>query len=211
MNYRIISKDEKLKQVKCKVDFENLKSDYFLLKIFALMLKSKILKIMKYNRKMQKRSNLNISDYKEYSQLYSSIEIEIKLDDGEHNENDKFINIPNKEKEYYHVYFGNSNEEIKRNYLKEKEKVNKIKIIIDSQVKSFKELFYNCNHIRSLFFKKFYRINITDMNDMFFNCSSLKELNLSNFNTNNVTNMSGMFFKCSSLKELNLSNSILLM
>ena len=47
MNYRIISKDEKLNQIKCKVDFENLKSDYFLLKIFDIMLKSKILKIMK--------------------------------------------------------------------------------------------------------------------------------------------------------------------
>ena len=62
---------------------------------------------------MQKRVNLNISDYKKYSQLYSSIEIEIKLDDNEHNENDKFINISDKEKEYYHIYIDNSNEEIK--------------------------------------------------------------------------------------------------
>ena len=86
--------------------------------------------------------------------------------------------------------------------MKEKEKVNTIKIIINYQVKSFKELFNNCEHINSLFFKKFYRINITDMSYMFYKCSSLKELNLSNFNTNNVTDMSYMFSGC--LDELKL-------
>ena len=60
--------------------------------------------------------------------------------------------------------------------------------------------------MNSIFFKKFYRNNITDMSYMFYECSSLKELNLSNFNTNNVTNMCHMFFGCSILKELNLSN-----
>ena len=61
-----------------------------------------------------------------------------------------------------------------------------IKIIIDYQIKSYKELIYNCIYISSIFFKKFYRINITDMSGMFEGCSSLKELNLSNFNTYNV-------------------------
>ena len=151
----IISKNEKYKG-----DFKNLKSDYFLIKLFDIMKKNKSLNIIKYNKKMQNRLNLSISDYKEYSQLYSSIEIELKFYDNEYNGESKFINIPDEEKEYYHIYFDNSNEEIKRNYLKEKEKVNTIKIIIDYQVKSFKELFNNCEHINSLFFKKFYRINI---------------------------------------------------
>ena len=197
----IISKNEKYKG-----DFKNLKSDYFLIKLFDIMKKNKSLNIIKYNKKMQNRLNLCINDYKEYSQLYSSIEIELKFYDNEYNEESKFINIPDEEKEYYHIYFDNSNEEIKRNYLKEKEKVNTIKIIINYQVKSFKELFNNCEHINSLFFKKFYRINITDMSYMFYKCSSLKELNLSNFNTNNVRDMSFMFNGCSSLIELNLSN-----
>ena len=64
-----------------------------------------------------------------------------------------------------------------------------IKIIIDYQAKSFKKLFYHCNCIDSIFFKKFYRNNITDMSSMFYECLLLKELNLSNFNTINVTNM----------------------
>ena len=117
-----------------------------------------------------------------------------------------FINISDEEKEYYHIYFDNSIEEIKRNYLEENEKVKMIKIIINYPVKSFKELFQYCECINSIFFKKFYRNNITDMSYMFSGCSSLKELNLSNFNTNNVTNMRNMFYGCSLLKELNLSN-----
>ena len=158
---------------------------------------------MKYNKKLQKKLNININNYKEYPQLYSSIEIELKLVDNKY---DKFINISDKEKEYYHIYFDNSNEEIKRNYLENNEKVKMIKIIIDYQVKSFKELFKNCKCIESINFKKFYRNNITDMSCMFYGYSPLKELNLSNFNTNNVKDMSGMFSGCKLLKELNLSN-----
>ena len=122
---------------------------------------------------MQNRLNLSINDYKKYSQLYSSIEIELKLDNNENYEKNKFINIADDERKYYHIYFDNSNEEIKRNYLKEKEIINKIKIIIDYQVKSFKELFDHCEYINSIFLKKFYRINITDMSKMFYKCSSL--------------------------------------
>ena len=145
---------------------------------------------MKYNKKLQKRLNININDYREYSE----VEIELKF---VYNKYGKFINISNEDKEYYHIYFDNSNKEIKRNYLEENEEVKMIKIIIDYQVKSFKGLFIFCKYVSSIFFKKFYRINITDMSYMFSDCSSLKELNLSNFNTNNVTNMAGMFCECS--------------
>ena len=44
----------------------------------------------------------------------SKIEIELKIANNKYGE---FINIPKKEKEYYHIYFDNSKEEIKRNYL----------------------------------------------------------------------------------------------
>ena len=84
--------------------------------------------------------------------------------------------------------------------MKVKEKVNIIKIIIDYQVKSFKGLFMDREYISLIHFKKFYRINITDMSYMFCDCLSLKELNLNNFNINY------MFSRCSSLKKLNLNN-----
>ena len=149
------------------------------------------------------KKDLSVNDYKDCSQLYSPIKIELKLVENYYG---KFINIPNKQEEYYHIYFDNLNKEIKRNYLKEKEKVKIIKIIIDYQVISFRKLFDNCECISSIIFVKFNRINITDMSHMFYGCSSLKEINFSNFNTNNVTKMSSMFCKCSSLKEINLSN-----
>ena len=105
------------------------------------------------------------------------------------------------------IYFDNSNKEIKRkrNYLEKNEEVKMIKIIIDYQVKSLEKLFFDCDCIESIFFKKFYKSNITNMSYMFSGCSLLKELNLSKFNTNKVTDMSNMFSRCSSLKELNLS------
>ena len=203
MNSRNTSEEEIPNQKNTKDCLKNIKSNIILKKLFNCMKKNKSLEIIKYNKTLQNRLDLNINDYNEYSQLYSSIEIKLKPLENKYG---KFINIPYEEKEYYHIYFDNSNKEIKRNYLKVEEKVNSIKIIIDYQVKSFKELFYNCKCIKAISFKKFYRINVNGMNLMFYRCSSLNELNLSNFNTNNVTDMSVMFFECSSLKELNLSN-----
>ena len=187
MNSRNISKNKQFKESKY---FENLKSNFILKKIIDIIKKNKSLEIIKYNKKIQKRLNININNYKEYSQLYSSIEIELKPPDNIYG---KFINIPDEEKEYYHIYFENSIEEIKRNYLEYNEKVKNIKIVINHQVKSFKGLFEYCDCINSIFFIKFYRNNVSDMRIMFRGCSSLKELNLSNFNNNNVTYMNSMF------------------
>ena len=153
--------------------FENLKSDYFLCKIFDTLQKKKLLEIIKYNKNIQKRINININDYKEYSEIYSSIELEII---PVKNKYGKFININKKENEkYYHIYFNNNvEEEIKRNYLKENENVEKIKIIIDNQIKSFEGLFKDYKCIEYIYFKKFFRNNINDMGAMLYGCSSLK-------------------------------------
>ena len=52
---------------------ENIKSRYILSKIYNNMTKKKKLEIIKYNKKIQNRLNLDVKDYKEYSE----IEIEI--------------------------------------------------------------------------------------------------------------------------------------
>ena len=104
-----------------------------------------------------------------------------------------FINIKEEDKKYFHIYFNNNKEEIKKTEINEEDKVSKINITIDYQIESFDWLFANCNCIESINFKNFHRDNIKDMSGMFSYCSSLKELNLSNFNTNNVTNMDSMF------------------
>ena len=181
---------------------DNIKSVYFLEKLYDNIQKKKKLEIAKYNKRIQNKLNLSVKDYKEYSETL--IEIEIIPVKGKYGE---FIKVDENDKLYYNIYFNDNKEKIKNKYkINEEDKVTKIKIIIDYQVKSFKDLFYECKCIESINFKKFYRNNITDMSGMFFECSSLKELNLTNFNTNNVTNMSRMFEGCSSLKELNLTN-----
>ena len=128
-----------------KYYFENIKSNFILKRIFNYIKKIKLLEIVKYNKKLQERLNKTLDDYKEYSQLYSSIEIELKTAyKGE------FINISNENKKYYHIYFDNANEEIKRNYLEEKDNVKIIRIIINYQVTSFKNLFDNCENINAI-------------------------------------------------------------
>ena len=183
--------------------YDYIRSKYILIQIFDNLHKRKILNIIKFNKNIKNRIDVNVKDYKECSEKYSSIEIEIIPINNKYGQ---FINIKEEDKKYYHIYFNDNKEEIKRNYFDENDKVSKIKIIIDYQVKSFNELFYWCKYIEIIRFKKFYRINIIEMRDMFYNCESLKELDLNNFNTINVFDMAGMFQGCSSLKQLNLSN-----
>ena len=171
--------------------FKNLKSDYFLQKLFENILEKKSLDIIKYNNNIKHR--ISIKDYKEYSEIYSSIEIEIK---PANNQYGNFINIDKENEIYYHIYFNNDKEEVKRNYINDDENIEKIKIIIDYQIKSFKGLFQDCEYIEYIYFKNFTRNNINNMRLMFSGCSSLKELNLSNFNTNKVTDMGYMFSGC---------------
>ena len=148
---------------------ENLKSDFFLEKLYDNIQKKKKLEIVKYNKTIQNRLNLSIKDYKKY---YEEIEIEIIPVKGKYGE---FINIDENDKLYYHIYFNDNKEEIKNKYeikkdyfgvtkheyyIKEEDKVTKIKIIIDYQVKLFKELFNWCECISSINFKKFYRNNV---------------------------------------------------
>ena len=79
--------------MKSKDIFKNLKSDYFLQILFNHLTKKKTLEIIKYNKNIKNRININIKDYKEYLELYSSIEIEIKPVKDKYG---KFINIDKK-------------------------------------------------------------------------------------------------------------------
>ena len=134
---------------------ENIKSDYFLQKLYDNMTKKKKLEIVKYNKRIQNRINLSVKNYKEYSETFTPIEIEIIPTKGKYGE---FINIDENDELYYHIYFNDNKKEIKNKYeINEEDKVTKIKIIIDYQVKSFKELFCDCECIEFINFKKFNR------------------------------------------------------
>ena len=93
-------------KIESKDIFKNLKNDYFLQKLFHNLLKKKSLNIIKYNKNIKDRINVSIKDYKEYSEIYSSIEIELKLVKNNH---DTFIDY-HKDRKYFHIYFNNSKE-----------------------------------------------------------------------------------------------------
>ena len=204
----------------------NIKSKLIFRKIFCNILEKKLLNIIRFNKNFQNKLNKNIIDYKK---RYLKIEIEIiphKYSYG------KFINIDKDNRQYYHIYFNDNEEEAKINVIPEKAKITKIKIIIDYEAASIKGLFQTCKCIKKINFIKFkrqdfmsmtfmfsgcklleeinlsnfYTDKLTDMSYMFVGCSSLKKINFSNFNTNNVTNMSYMFRGCILLKEINLYN-----
>ena len=87
---------EKSNIIKSKNKFINIKSDYFIQKVFDIIHKRISLEIIKYNINIQKRLNIKINNYKEFSELlYSSIELEIIPTQNKYG---SFINI-NKKKD----------------------------------------------------------------------------------------------------------------
>ena len=68
---------EKLNEIKSKNKFINIKSNYFIQKLFGIMQTRISLKIIKCNINIQKRLNININNYKDFSEKFSSIELEI--------------------------------------------------------------------------------------------------------------------------------------
>ena len=81
---------------------QNIKSNYFLERIYDNILKKKSLDIVKYNKRLQNRINLSIKDYKEYSEKFTPIEIEIIPFNNKYG---RFINIKKNEKIFYHIFF----------------------------------------------------------------------------------------------------------
>ena len=181
---------------------ENIKSKLILKTIFNKINKVKLFNIIRFNKKIQNKIGINIKDYQNYSENYTPIKIEIIPKENKYG---TFIKIPFKDKSYYHIYINDSKKEEDKNSINEHDKITKIKVIIEHQVKSLNELFKYCEIIESINFRLFARNNINNMRHMFWGCISLKKLNISNFNTINVTDMNGMFFGCSSIKKLDLS------
>ena len=114
---------------------QNIKSNYFLERIYDNILKKKSLEIVKYNKKMQNRINLSIKAYKEYSEKFTQIELEIIPCNNKYG---RFINITENQKLFYHIFFNDNKEEIENKYsINEEDKVTKIRIVID----------YKLNHL----------------------------------------------------------------
>ena len=179
---------------------DNIKSIYILEGILDILEMKILFKMIQHNKKFQKRLGISIDDYKSFSKI---VEIEII---PAKNKYGTIINIVNnEERAYFHIHINNCKKEINRTYITKDDNAKTIQIIIDESVKSFNDLFYLCNCIKSIKFKRFNRNDIESMKYMFYGCSSLKELDLSKMETHLVKNMMGMFSGCKSLKKLNLS------
>jgi len=185
-----------------KALWTKVKSEYILRQICDHLNPRKLLEYIRYNKNIQARLNINNNDY---LNEYLKIGLEIDLIPVE-SKCIKFINIGKKDQSNFHFYFDDNPIETKKNYIDKDEKIKKIKIIIDNEVKSLENLFESRSCIKKINFLRFKRKDIYNISNMFSNCSSLEEIDLSHFNTDNVINMSCMFFGCSLIKELNLSN-----
>ena len=135
--------------------FGNIKSKYIIKRIFSNLKENRWLKIIKCNKIIQNKLNIDVNYYKRYN----NIEIELIPINKEYE--NKFIKISNKEHEsYIHIFFNNDKNEIKKNYFTKNENITKIKVIVDFEVKSLSGLFEDCKCLKSIKFLKFIIFNI---------------------------------------------------
>ena len=133
----------------------NIKNIYKIKQIFCYLDKRKALQIIRYNKKIQIKLNLELKDYKKFFEEYNKIIIEI-IPKEELYGSYTIINISDKYKDYYHIYFNDDYKtEIKKNTLRQEYNTKKINIIIDYQIKTFSELFKNLVYINKINFIKF--------------------------------------------------------
>ena len=99
---RKVKEQKKSKLINSRSKLKKLRSDYFIQKCFNYISERKSLEIIKYNKNIQKRINIDINNYRNYSEKYSSIEIEIIPIKNKYGE---FIFIKENEKEYYSYIF----------------------------------------------------------------------------------------------------------
>ena len=184
----------------------NIRCDYILRFIFDILTEKRNLNLIRRNKSLQEKLNFNINDYKKYKNRIEMILFPIPAEELKIEKN-IFINLNEKEKKsLYHIYFNNSREESNKNYITKEDKVNKIRVLLESGIKSLEGIFQDCKCIKRINCIKFKRSDITNMSSMFSGCTSLLFLDISNFVTYRVTNMSKMFFDCKALMDLDIIN-----
>ena len=82
-----------------------LKSYYFIQNFFGYMTERKSLEIIRYNKSIQKRIDININHYKAYFETKTSIELDIIPINGKYGD---FIKIKEENKKYFHIYFNDN-------------------------------------------------------------------------------------------------------
>jgi hypothetical protein len=89
----------------------NIKSKYILKYIFENLTELKLFKIVKYNKTIQGRLDIDLNDYKKY------FEVIVEIFSTNKEEKNIFINYKEEDNILYHIYFNDEKEEKRRNYL----------------------------------------------------------------------------------------------
>ena len=179
---------------------KGINSKYIILHIFSNLTERTSLRLALHNKELQMKIDKAIKDYKTFSDIEITLIPDDNLLGGE-----TFINFID-EHSLFHIYFNDSNEEVSQNYISKKQKINKIKVILNYGIKSLRGLFKECKCLKEIYFTKFNRRDITNLSELFSDCSSLIKLDISKLITDNVTRMDWMFYNCTNLKELNVFN-----
>ena len=207
--------------------FKNVKSNYLLKNIFSYINDRKLLRIIKYNKKIQKRIGFTKKNFENYFNIKFEI-IPIDCIDFDNNLINCKIDCVN----YAKINGKYLNLKKKGIFVPTEEKVEIIELSINTIDISLEGLFQNCLYIKEISFIGFKRDNfrdfggmfqdcynlekinfhefksyeVIDMSYMFCGCKKIRNLDLSKFNTSNVLNMEYMFFCCSNLVKINLSS-----
>ena len=126
----------------------------YIMKLIMDNLKVKMrLNLMKYNKNLQKKLDIKLKDYAEYSKI-----VIIEIVPSKVLQKAYFINFEPGEKDYIKIYFDGKRR--KENYIIKKDITSKIKIIIKSEFKKFDSLFYHCKCTQKITFVCFNRVDI---------------------------------------------------
>ena len=101
--------------------------------IFQNMTIKNFLNILRYNKAYQKRLNLTIQYYATFYREYQQIELDIITEENFDSKKYKFMIIDPKDRNYFHCFFNDEQEESQR---LARENISKIKVKIDPELKS---------------------------------------------------------------------------
>jgi surface protein len=172
--------------------------------------RSRHMKLLKYNKTLQKKFGLSLNDYKNYIQL--KIEL-IPIEPSNLKRQKNFFINSKAIKNNYTAYINDNKKLLNRDYFTVEDKVSKINLMLHDIGDSLKDLFNiqqygsfaGCDCIKEIKFIMFNKKNIKDMSFMFHGCTKVTNVEFSEFHSKNVKNMSYMFYGCSSLVNLDLS------
>jgi len=156
------------------------------------------------------------TNFSEFKNNFTSINITINIDENEVNKEiyflDNFDNFGRKNTHNHlkelnefntELYINDKIQKYEKYFIPEKEGEYIIELRININLTDCSYMFSGCNNIKYIYFSNFNTSKVKNMSFMFYGCESLNSLpDISKWITSNVNNMSYMFSGCESLNSL---------